>query len=88
MPGPTFVLGARAAPGPQNDGVGIAISGPSLENRYLVDGIDITGLTLGDVGTPLLNDFVQEIEAVTGGYNAEYGRATGGIVNIITRRGG
>jgi outer membrane receptor protein involved in Fe transport len=86
--GPTFEGALRGIPGTQNDGVGIAMSGSSaLENRYLVDGIDITGLTYGDVGTPLLNDFIHEIVAVSGGYNAEYGRATGGVVNIITRSG-
>jgi outer membrane receptor protein involved in Fe transport len=86
--GPTFESAMRQIAGTQNDGVGIAMSGSSaLENRYLVDGVDITGLTYGDVGTPLLNDFIQEILAVSGGYNAEYGRSTGGVVNIITRSG-
>jgi outer membrane receptor protein involved in Fe transport len=86
--GPTVEGALRGVPGAQNDGVGVAMSGSSaLENRYLVDGIDITGLTYGDLGTPLLNDFVHEIIAVSGGYNAEYGRSTGGIVNIVTRSG-
>jgi len=86
--GPTFESALRGIPGAQNDGVGIAMSGSSaLENRYLVDGIDITGLTFGNVGTPLLNDFIHEIQAVSGGYNAEFGRSTGGVVNIITRSG-
>jgi outer membrane receptor protein involved in Fe transport len=75
-------------PGAHNDGIGAAYSGStSLENRYLVDGIDITGLTFGDVGTPVLNNFVEEIQVLTGGYNAEWGRATGGIVNIVTKTG-
>jgi hypothetical protein len=75
-------------PGAHNDGIGSAYSGStSLENRYLVDGIDITGLTFGDVGTPVLNNFVEEIQVLTGGYNAEWGRATGGIVNIVTKSG-
>ena len=56
-------------------------------DRYLVDGIDITGLTYGDVGTPLLSEFVHEMQIVSGGYNAEYGRSTGGIINIVTRSG-
>jgi hypothetical protein len=30
---------------------------------------------------------VQETEVITGGYNAEYGRATGGIVNVVTKQG-
>ena len=35
----------------------------------------------------MINDFIEEIEVITGGYNAEYGRATGGIVNVVTKRG-
>jgi hypothetical protein len=74
--------------GTHNDGVGLAVSGStSLENRYLVDGIDITGLTYGTVGTPILNEFIEEVEMIAGGYNAEWGRAIGGIVNVITRSG-
>ncbi|MBA3454497.1 MAG: TonB-dependent receptor [Deltaproteobacteria bacterium] len=74
--------------GTHNDGVGLAVSGStSLENRYLVDGIDITGLTYGTVGTPILSEFIEEVEVIAGGYNAEWGRAIGGIVNVITRSG-
>jgi outer membrane receptor protein involved in Fe transport len=88
VPGDSFEGQVGTVPGAQNDGAGVAISGSSgLENRYLVDGTDITGLTIGDVGTPVMNEFIDEIAVVSGGYNAEYGRATGGIVNIITRRG-
>ncbi len=86
--GSSFEAVLGTVPGAQNDGVGAALSGSSgLENRYLVDGIDITGLTFGNVGTPVRNAFIHEIAVVSGGYNAEYGRATGGIVNIITRSG-
>src|SRR5262249_53657794 len=41
----------------------------------------------GAVGSALNLDFVQEVEVITGGYNAEYGRATGGVVNVITKSG-
>jgi hypothetical protein len=88
MPGPSFESTIGQTPGSSNDGAGPALSGSSgLENRYLVDGIDITGLTIGDVGTSVLNEFVHEVQIVSGGYNAEYGRATGGIINVITRSG-
>ena len=88
IPGVNATDATGQVPGSSNDGRGTAYSGStSLENRYLVDGIDITGLTYGDVGTPVLNDFVHEIQAITGGYDAQYGRSTGGIVNIITRSG-
>ncbi len=85
---PTFESTLGGIGGSQNDGVGPAFSGSSsLENRYIVDGIDITGLTFGNIGTPVLNEFIEDLEVVTGGYGAEYGRATGGIVNIVTRSG-
>ncbi|MEO8701682.1 MAG: TonB-dependent receptor [Kofleriaceae bacterium] len=88
LPGRTVEAAAGTKAGAHNDGIGIAFSGStSLENRFLVDGIDITGLTFGDVGTPVLNDFVEEIEVLSGGYNAEWGRAIGGIVNIVTKTG-
>src|ERR1041385_8911643 len=87
-PGPNAEDAVGSVPGTSNDGAGVAISGSSgLENRWVVDGVDMTGLTYGNVGTSVLNDFVEEIVAVAGGYNAEYGRATGGIINIVTRRG-
>ena len=80
---------AGNTPGAQNDGVGVAISGSTgLENRFLVDGVDITGLTYGDLGTPVLSEFIEELEVIAGGYNAEWGRAIGGIVNVITKSGG
>jgi hypothetical protein len=88
IPGRTFEDALGAAAGSQNDGVGIAFSGSSsLENQYFVDGVNTTGLLFGNVGTPVINDFIEEIDVVTGGYNAEYGRATGGVVNVVTKSG-
>jgi len=88
VPGPNFDNVISAIGGAQNDGVGTAFSGStSLENRYIVDGIDITGLTFGDVGTPVPNAFIDDIQVITGGMDAEYGRSTGGVVNLVTRTG-
>ena len=88
VPGRTFESALGAAAGSQNDGLGVSFSGSSsLENQYFVDGVNTTGLTFGTVGTPVINDFIEEIEVVTGGYNAEYGRATGGVVNVVTKTG-
>ena len=88
VPGTDFTAVIGSIGGAQNDGVGTAFSGStSLENRYIVDGIDITGLTFGDVGTPVPNAFIEDIQVVTGGIDAEYGRSTGGIVNLVTRTG-
>jgi outer membrane receptor protein involved in Fe transport len=88
VPGRTFDTALGAAAGSQGDIAGIGFSGSSsLENQYFVDGVNTTGLTFGTVGTPVINDFIEEIEVVTGGYNAEYGRATGGVVNVVTKTG-
>jgi len=88
VPGRTFEAALGAAAGSQGDGVGVSFSGSSsLENQYYVDGVNTTGLTLGTVGSPVINDFIEEIEVITGGYNAEFGRATGGVVNVVTKSG-
>src|SRR5262245_24655284 len=88
VPGRTFESALGAAAGSQSDGVGVSFSGSSsLENQYFVDGVNTTGLTYGTVGSPVINDFIEEIEVITGGYNAEYGRATGGVVNVVTKSG-
>jgi hypothetical protein len=87
-PGRTFEAALGAAAGSQNDGVGVSFSGSSsLENQYFVDGVNTTGLRFGTVGTPVINDFIEETEVVTGGYNAEYGRSTGAVVNVVTQTG-
>jgi hypothetical protein len=79
VPGRTFEDALGAAAGSQGDGLGVSFAGSSsLENQYIVDGVNTTGLQYGTVGSPVLNNFLEEIEVVTGGYNAEFGRATGG----------
>ncbi len=88
IPGRTFEAALGAAAGAQNDGVGVSFSGSSsLENQYVVDGVNTTGLGYGTVGSPVINEFVEEIEVITGGYMAEHGRSTGGVVNVVTRTG-
>ena len=42
----------------------------------------------GVQGKAINNEFVQEVEVKTGGYQAEYGRALGGVINVITKSGG
>src|SRR5215470_957856 len=86
--GRTFgaVLGAVA--GSQGDAYGTSIGGAtSVENTYIVEGINTTDTAFGQLSSNLPNEFVQETEVITGGYNAEYGRATGGIVNVVTKQG-
>ena len=87
--GRTFgsVLGSAA--GAQSDYYGVSMAGStSVENTYIVEGINTTDSAYGTQSTNLPNEFVSETEVITGGYNAEYGRATGGIVNVVTKEGG
>lgn len=65
------------------------ISGSTgTENIYVIDGMNVTDPVGGFGSTNLPYNFVQEIEIKTGGYEAEYGRALGGIINVITPSGG
>jgi len=60
----------------------------TYENAYLVDGISVQDPLGGTgFGLQLSPSAIQEAEVITGGYNAEYGQATSGIVNITTKEG-
>jgi outer membrane receptor for ferrienterochelin and colicin len=58
------------------------------ENAFYIDGVNTTGVEYGFQGKNLNYEFVQEVDVKTGGYEAEYGRSTGGIINVITKSGG
>lgn len=60
----------------------------SAENQWIVDGVNTTNVLRGVQGKTINNEFVQEVEVKTGGYQAEYGRALGGVINVITKSGG
>jgi outer membrane receptor protein involved in Fe transport len=59
----------------------------SAENLYLIDGVNTTNVIKGIEGKSINGEFVQEVEVKTDGYMAEYGRATGGVINVITKSG-
>ncbi|HTE52051.1 MAG TPA: TonB-dependent receptor [Kofleriaceae bacterium] len=86
--GRTFGAVLGAAGGSQNDFYGTSVGGStSVENTYIVEGVNTTDPGFGLLSTNLPNEFVQETEIITGGYNAEYGRSTGGVINVITKSG-
>lgn len=58
------------------------------ENNYIIDGLSTTDARYGTSGTNLTMNFVEEVQVMTGGYSAEYGRSTGGVFNVITKSGG
>ncbi len=56
-------------------------------NLVNVDGADATDNSVNGVRSTVSQEAVQEFQIITNGYAAEYGRAAGGVVNIITRSG-
>jgi hypothetical protein len=79
---------SRLAAGVVDDGVGPVVYGSSgAENQYIIDGLNTTGVELGNKGKNVNMDFIDAVETKTGGLPAEYGRNTGGIVNAITKSG-
>lgn len=66
----------------------LVVGGTSAaESVYYINGLNVTDLRnlLGYADLPF--DAIQSIDVKTGGYQAEFGRATGGVVNIVTRSG-
>ncbi|OLD63619.1 MAG: hypothetical protein AUI47_08655 [Acidobacteria bacterium 13_1_40CM_2_68_5] len=72
-----------------DDGTGgHSIYGASgLESTYIIDGVNTTAVMTGKAGKELNFDFVEEIQVKTGGYEPEFGRALGGVVNVVTKSG-
>jgi outer membrane receptor protein involved in Fe transport len=67
----------------------VSIGGSSVaENAYYINGLNITNFDnyLGGAEVPF--DFYKSVEVKSGGYPAEFGRATGGIVNAVSKSGG
>lgn len=85
-----FVPGVTSDANPDNSTQStISVYGSSgAENAFIVDGVNTTGVEYGFQGKELNFEFVQAIDIKTGGYEAEYGRSTGGVVNVITKSGG
>lgn len=75
-----------------------SISGASgLENQYVIDGVNVTNqgygalgsysIVFGSLGNAIPYDFMKEVQVKTGGYEAEFGQSTGGVVNVVTKSG-
>ena len=70
-------------------GANPSVHGATLgENRYLIDGVDTTDPVTGTFGQNVNFDAMEAVEFKTGGFQAEFGQATGGIVNLVTKSGG
>jgi hypothetical protein len=56
-------------------------------NEVSVDGADAVDKSVGGVRATVSQEAVQEFQVITSNYMPEYGRATGGVVNIVTKSG-
>jgi carboxypeptidase family protein len=86
------------APGAFVDPSGnVSIGGSTgLENIYIVNGMNVTGIELGNLeagtpstggGTNLPLEFLTQIDVNSGGYQAEYGGGMGGVINSVLKSG-
>ncbi len=57
------------------------------EDKYFVDGVEVTDPLLQTSGTSLPYNFVQEVEVKAGGYESDSRSALGGVLNVITYSG-
>jgi outer membrane receptor for ferrienterochelin and colicin len=61
--------------------------GRSNEVSYMVDGMIVKDPLLGGLATSINKDAIQEMSLLSGTFNAEYGDALSGVVNVVTRDG-
>jgi outer membrane receptor protein involved in Fe transport len=67
----------------------ITISGsPTYENLFLVNGVVVNENIRGQPQILFIEDAIQETTSASAGVSAEFGRFTGGVVNVITKSGG
>ncbi len=72
----------------------VSFRGIAGGNAFLTDGNDTTNQFYNEnagrtrITTQISQDAVQEFEVLSNGYSAEYGRASGGVINTVTRSGG
>ncbi len=95
----SFYLGVGVA-----DSGGAGFSNPSIsgasgfENIYVLDGVNTTNQAFGGygvysrifgpVGSGVTTSFIQEVQVTSGGFEANYGQALGGVINVTTKSGG
>jgi hypothetical protein len=69
-------------------GQGISVAGQrNLANSFIVDGVSANDDAADLTGTYFSQEVIREFQIITSGGIAEFGRASGGVVNIITRSG-
>lgn len=91
--GTNFTSLLTVAPAVRNEPLsgGFQIDGASgSENTFIIDGQEVTNFRTGvlNVNNNIPFQFVQEVQVKSSGFTAEFGGATGGVINVVTRGGG
>ncbi|MBA3886241.1 MAG: TonB-dependent receptor [Acidobacteria bacterium] len=67
----------------------LTISGSfAFDNQFLVDGVDVADNLFGTANNLFIEDAIEEVQVLTSGISAEFGRFSGGVVNAVTKSGG
>ena len=86
----TSLLKLSPAARPEANSGGFQVDGASgSENSFIIDGQEVSNFRTGVLNTNnnLPFAFVQEIQIKTSGFEAQYGGATGGVINVVTKGG-
>jgi hypothetical protein len=62
--------------------------GFAYDNVFLMNGVDINDNVLGQPNNLFIEEAIDQVQVLTSGISAEYGRFGGGVVNVITKSGG
>jgi hypothetical protein len=67
----------------------VTISGAfAYDNVFMIDGVDANDNLFGTSNNLYIEDAIEETQILTSGISAEYGRFSGGVINLVTKRGG
>lgn len=61
--------------------------GRTSEISYMIDGVQVMNAVNRSAGISIDDQSIEELKAITGTFNAEYGQALSGVVNIVTKKG-
>jgi outer membrane receptor for ferrienterochelin and colicin len=67
----------------------VTISGAfAYDNIFLINGVDVNDNLFGSANNLFIEEAIEETQVLTSGVAAEYGRFSGGVINIVTKQGG
>lgn len=84
----SLVPGVASRPQQSDQGANVTVFGErSITSSFLVDGLDNNDLFTRDFSEFFIQDAIEQFKVLLAGYQAEFGKASGAITNVITRSG-